>query len=205
MRHSFLILLAVLLPAAALTQVWAQDAAAGNLPADFYPKPACVTPNSTKPPTPTLSDPGAVASYNFKVGQINKQVTAYNSCMQAYTAKVDNDIQGILATVNGAVAEAMGRAAPPPPAAAGNLPLGFYPRNNCTKPDRDALGSAPSPADREAMTAYNLRAKTFNSQTAAFNSCLAAYQDGAKRDIGRIQAISQAATGHGAAEPSSRQ
>ena len=77
--------------------------------------------------------------------------------------------------------------------AAGNLPLGFYPKPSCAKPDREALGAVPSATDRAAMTAYNLRAKTFNDQVSAFNVCLKTYEEKAQRDIAQMQAISHQA------------
>jgi hypothetical protein len=189
-----LIFLMMLAPVSALAQPALTPAVSlpGNLPADFYPKPSCVTPGKL-PPKPTFSDQGAVAGYNARIGLFNKQVAAYNVCMQGYSAKVNADIQGIVATANGAAAEATGKTPPSPPTEAGNMPLGFYPKPPCTKPDHDALGVIPSPSDRAAMTAYNLRAKTFNEQVSTFNTCLKDYEDKAQRDIAAIQAVSHAA------------
>ena len=201
--------LLALLPAAALAQPVAPDAgpaaqAAGNLPAGFYPQPACVAPSSKGLIKPTFGDPGAVANYNARVKDINKQTNLYNGCMQAYAANVNNDLQGILSAVNGAVAEATGNPPPVAPATAGNMPLGFYPKSSCVKPDRGALGAIPSPQDRPAMTAYNQQVKEFNDQVTAFNACLKAYQDRAKHDIDQIQTASRMAIAAGkqdAAEP----
>lgn len=198
MIQRFLLLFLLLAPTGAPAQPVAPDAAAqpmaGNLAADFYPKPSCVAPSNAKPIKPSYSDdPSSFSNYNAKIRQINQQAGVYNSCMQAYSAGVDNDFQGILSTVNGAVAEATGRPPPAPPATPGNLPLGFYPKPSCTKPDREALGAIPSATDRAAMTAYNLRVKTFNDQVSAFNACLKTYEEKAQRDIAQMQAISHQA------------
>jgi hypothetical protein len=193
MRRIVLIVLAVLIPGCALAQAAPPGTTVtGNLPDDFYPKPSCLMPSSKKLIKPSYDDPGGVGSYNAGIRQFNKDAAAYNGCMQAYNAKVGNDIQGILSTVNSAVAEATGRP-PPPPAAAGNLPLGFYPKNSCLKPDHDALGVMPSPKEVKAMTAYNLRAKTYNDQVSVFSVCLKTYQDKAQRDIDHLQAVAHSA------------
>lgn len=194
--------LLALLPTAALAQPAAPDAGlgagtAGNLPAGFYPQPACTVPSSKGLIKPNLNDPGAVASYNARIKDFNKQTIVFNSCMQSYSARVNNDLQGILSVVNGAVAEATGNPPPASPTAAGNMPLGFYPKPSCVKPDRGALGATPSPQDRAAMAAYNQQVKLFNDRVTAFNACLKTYQDKAKRDIDEIQATSHMAIAAG--------
>jgi hypothetical protein len=196
MKRIVLIVLAVSIPGCALAQAAPPGTAVtGNLPDDFYPKPSCVMPSSKKLIKPSYDDPGGVGSYNAGVRQFNKDVAAYNDCMQAYNAKVGNDIQAILSTVNSAVAEATGRRRRRRPAAA--PPLGFYPKNSCLKPDHDALGVMPSPKEVKAMTAYNLRAKTYNDQVSAFSACLKTYQDKAQRDIDHLQAVAHSAVTSG--------
>lgn len=201
-----------LLPIAAMAQPAAPDAGAaaamaGNLPAGFYPRPDCAAPSTKGLIKPNYNDPLAVSGYNARIKDFNKQTILYNDCMQTYAAKVNNDLQGILSVVNGAVAEAMGNPPPASPTVAGNMPLGFYPKSSCAKPDRSALGATPSPKDRAAMTAYNQQVKLFNDQVTAFNACLKAYQDKAKHDIDEIQAESNAAIAAGkqnVAEPPNR-
>jgi hypothetical protein len=181
------------LPDTALAQAPAPEAGpplAGNLPADFYPKPVCAAPSRRKLSRPSSNEREDVLFYNRNVEKFNKESAVYNDCMQAYSTKVGNDIQGVLSTVNSAVAAATGQPPPAPPAAAGNLPLGFYPSSPCANPDRAAIGLMPPANDHAAMTAYNLKVKAFNEQAAAFTVCLKSYQDRAKRDIDQIQATS---------------
>ena len=199
MKSWIVIGLAVLLPDTALAQGPAPEAVpsvGGNLPADFYPKPACSAPSRRKLGRPSSGDWGDAALYNRNVEKFNKEAAVYNDCMQAYSARVGNDIQSVLSTVNSAVAAATGQPPPTPPTAVGNLPPDFYPRSPCANPDRAAIGIMPATSDHAAMTAYNLKVKAFNEQAAAFTVCLKSYQDRAKRDIDQIQAIShQAITG----------
>ncbi len=170
--------------------------AAGNLPAGFYPKPGCVAPSRKWLSPPASREWGDVNLYNRNVEKFNKGSVVYNDCMRAYNAKVGNDVQGILSAVNGEVAAAMNRPAAPPPDAAGNMPLGFYPPSGCKSPDRAAIGVQPSTSDHAGMTAYNLRVKTFNDQVTAFNDCLKTYREKAQQDIAEIRNTSrEAATG----------
>lgn len=167
--------------------------AAGNLPPGFYPKPGCVAPNRKKLRPPASREWSDMNRYNRDVEKSNKETAIYNDCMRAYITKVGNDVQGILSAVNGEMAAAMNRPAAPPPAAAGNMPLGFYPPSGCRSPDRAALGAVPSTSDRAAMTAYNLRVKMFNDQVTAFNDCLKTYREKAQQDIAEIQNMAREA------------
>lgn len=190
----------LLSPEIAAAQIAAEAAApsgtmlaAGNLPPGFYPKPGCVAPSRKWLSRPASREWGDVNIYNRNIEKFNKDSVVYNDCMQAYNAKVSKDVQGILSAVNGEVAAAMNRPAPPPSAAAGNLPLGFYPPSGCRSPDRAAIGAMPSTSDHTAMTAYNLRVKVFNEQAAAFNDCLKAYREKAQQDIAEIQSTAREA------------
>jgi len=167
--------------------------AAGNLPPGFYPRSGCVAPNRKKLRPPASSEWSDVNRYNRDVEKFNKDGVLYNDCMRAYNAKVRNDVQGILSAVNGEMAAAVNRPAAPSPAAAGNLPLGFYPPSGCRSPDRAAIGAMPSTSDHTAMTAYNLRVKVFNEQVTAFNDCLKNYREKAQQDIAEIQNTSREA------------
>jgi hypothetical protein len=75
----------------------------------------------------------------------------------------------------------------------GNLPADFYPHPTCVKPDKNALGASPGAQDQQAMLAYNLKVKIFNTKAGTFNVCLKRYIDNAQRDIDVIQAQVHAA------------
>ncbi len=201
-----LILVMVLLPLAATAQpaipaTSALPAMAGNLPAGFYPGPPCIKPDKKKDVgAPPFPDPNEAAAYNYKIMRFNKAVIAFNGCAKTYLDNSQHDIERILNTVNMQVAQMRGVAAPPPPAANGNMPPDFYPRSSCVKPDQAALGAQPAVTDRKAMAAYNLKVTAFNQQAVTFNACLKTYQDNAQRDIAAIQAAAHAATA-GSATP----
>lgn len=171
---------------AAVTVAHAQDI--GNMPADFYPKPACITPDRKSiRGAPGVQDQAAMIAYNLKLKAFNQKVEAFNACMQDYDARSMRDQQHLLFAVNGAVADARGSAPPaPPPPGDGNLPADFYPKPSCVKPDRTALGTQPSPRDHKAMVAYNQRVTAYNSEVGAFNTCIQDYTDHAKADIAAI-------------------
>jgi len=90
--------------------LWAMPAAAqtaGNLPPDFYPKPACERPDKTAiGGAPGVQDQQAMIAYNLKVRNFNKRAEAFNACMKDYTDKAQRDIDVIQATVHAAVAAA---------------------------------------------------------------------------------------------------
>jgi len=68
----------------------------GNLPADFYPKPACGKPDRTALGTqPSPHDHKAMAAYNRRVAAYNSDVGAFNTCIQDYTARAKADIAAI--------------------------------------------------------------------------------------------------------------
>jgi len=76
---------------------------AGNLPADFYPRPKCEKPVPPGQPPEAQNQP-AMQSYNAKARIFNKQAETFNACMKDYRDRAQNDINVILATVHAAVA-----------------------------------------------------------------------------------------------------
>jgi hypothetical protein len=78
-------------------------------------------------------------------------------------------------------------AAAPVPAGEGNLPVGFYPKSPCAKPQ--AMGRPPELSNQAAMQAYNARVKTFNRNAVVFNACMKTYVERAQNDIKAIQDI----------------
>jgi len=74
-------------------------AAAGNLPAGFYPKSPCVKPNADFGRQPDQRDGKAVAAYNEKIRAYNRAMEAFNPCIQDYAARANHDIQEIRAAV----------------------------------------------------------------------------------------------------------
>lgn len=161
---------------------------AGNLPAGFYARAACVKPSVIgKPPASTQRED--VLAYNFRIRRFNKESAAFNDCIKAYAERADHDIDRILSVVNAAAAEVQGDAPPGP--LPGNMPADFYPASSCVKPNRDMLGGQPPTSDVKAMTAYNLRVAAFNDQARGFTDCLKIYQDKAKRDIEQIRAATR--------------
>ena len=202
MMRQFLMLAMLLGPVAARAQPPESQGlpAAGNLPSGFYVASACIKPDKKTLGTPAYNDPQQVSVYNFRIQRYNKASAAFNDCLKAYLDKSQHDIERILTTVNTAVAEARGTAPPAPPAADGNMPADFYPHSPCARPDQGALGAQPSPTDRKAMTAYNLRVKTFNEQAVTFNTCLKTFTDNAQRDIAQIQESAHAAAASSAGQ-----
>jgi hypothetical protein len=93
---------------AALFVLLAGPAAAqapGNLPPDFYPRPACEKPQAPGKP-PESSSQAAMQLYNAKVKAFNAKAVTFNACMQDYRDRAQNDINAILATVHAAVTDA---------------------------------------------------------------------------------------------------
>lgn len=76
-------------------------------------------------------------------------------------------------------------------AAPGNLPPGFYPQPACEKPSTPP--KSPGNGDQDAIMAYNLRIRAYNTKNVAFHDCIKGYVDKAQNDIGQIQAIVHAA------------
>lgn len=78
----------------------------GNLPADFYPRPACEKPVKAQlGGRPNPEDRKSIAAYNEKVKIFNGQAARFNACMKDYRDRAQNDINVILGTVHAAVAE----------------------------------------------------------------------------------------------------
>jgi hypothetical protein len=98
-RLTFAALLLWAMPAAA-------QAVAGNLPPDFYPKPACEKPQNDNGSAPGVQDQQAMSAYNLKVRNFNKRAQAFNACMKDYTDRAQRDIDAIQAIVHAAVATA---------------------------------------------------------------------------------------------------
>lgn len=78
-------------------------------------------------------------------------------------------------------------AAAPVPAGEGNLPMGFYPKSPCARPDKQTMGRPPEPSNQAAMQAYNAKVKTFNRNAVVFNACMKTYVERAQNDIKAIQ------------------
>ena len=98
MRTLAALLVLVAAPAAAQSR--------GNLPADFYPGPACEKPVKAQlGGRPNPEDRKSIAAYNEKVKIFNRQAEIFNACMKDYRDRAQNDIDVILATVHAAVAE----------------------------------------------------------------------------------------------------
>jgi len=187
--------LCLALPAAA------QAPQAGNLPADFYPRPNCVKPDINKV---NRMDRDETIRYN-------RQIKAYNACAKAYLVNANNDADYVLALMNAQVAIANGEAVPPITPGPSNMPADFYPRSACLKPDKAAIGETPStqrvptvaatgkPATADgvqamdAMAAYNQRVTLYNMEMTAFNACSKDYIAKGRIDIAHIQAATQAA------------
>jgi hypothetical protein len=173
----------------------------GNLPADFYPRSACIKPDVKKVDRMDRSD----------ALRFNRAVTDYNACNTGYLDKARNDADLVVAMVNAQVAITNGTPPPAVPSVPGNLPAGFYPASNCIKPDKAAIGEMPStqkvavvnatgkPASQDgqhvldAMAAYNQRVAAYNAQTIAFGACSKDYIAKGQTDIAHIQAAVQAA------------
>jgi hypothetical protein len=77
----------------------------GNLPPDFYPRPSCERPPAPGQP-PESGSQAAMQIYNAKVKAFNSKAATFNACMQDYRDRAQKDIDAILATVHGAVADA---------------------------------------------------------------------------------------------------
>lgn len=164
---------------AAATAAWAQGAppvpaaSNGNLPNGFYPRPPCAAPDRKS----GQRDPV----------EYNRLARAYNPCMKSYAANAPNDVAHVLFTVNSAVAAARGSAPPAAPAPGdGNLPADFYPKPDCTRPNRAAIPARPSPSDTKAMEAYNQAVATYNVEVNAFSGCIQDYVGRAQSDVQAI-------------------
>jgi hypothetical protein len=75
----------------------------------------------------------------------------------------------------------------------GNLPVGFYPKSPCAKPDKQGVGKPPEPSNQPAMQAYNAKVGAFNRNAVTFNACMKTYVARAQNDIKAIQDIVHAA------------
>lgn len=70
---------------------------------------------------------------------------------------------------------------------------GGYPDPQCTRPRASLvkpqieLGGKQNAVDSGAVGAYNARVKSFNQESAAYNSCMHAYIDKANLDVKNIQ------------------
>jgi len=163
-----------------------QETPAGNLSAGFYTKPSCVRPGDVTLPKPAATDRENVLLYNNAIRQHNKQLQGFSACITAYTDKASLDIEWILFTVNTAIAKANTSNPPSEPAAPGNMPSGFYPAPDCSKPEAQP-GVAPSVHDVKAMDAYNAKVKTFNASAETYQACLRSYTARARVDVSRIE------------------
>jgi len=96
----------VALPACAMAQTVppVPVPAAGNLPADFYPRSPCTKPDLSmigrKPGD--ARDVKAVEAYNKQVQAYNQAAPAFNACIQAYADRANIDIGRIRAAVQDA-------------------------------------------------------------------------------------------------------
>jgi len=69
-------------------------------------------------------------------------------------------------------------------AATGNLPLGFYPRSPCKKPDGKFLERPPTTID---IPAYNKKVQAYNQAAHVFNACVTTYTAQAQHDMRAIR------------------
>jgi hypothetical protein len=179
------------------------------MPADFYPRSACIKPQKVKRDSTARTSSGSAQPWapmvNKEVEEFNRLATTFNACINLYVVNARLDTQYILDVVNAATAEVQGANRPSAPAVGGNMPTGFYPDSPCLQPvapespaaarDRQAAlkrGSVKS-LQNAATEAYGLRVQKFNAQAAAFNVCIKSYVDNAQRDIQQIQNIVHAA------------
>lgn len=79
------------------------------------------------------------------------------------------------------------------PAAAGNLPAGFYPKSPCIKPGPPDFGRKPDQRNFKAVEAYNEKIRAYNKAMEDFNPCIQGYAARANHDIREIQAAVAAA------------
>jgi hypothetical protein len=75
-------------------------------------------------------------------------------------------------------------------AAIGNLPLGFYPRSPCKKPDGKFLARPPTAID---IPAYNKKVQAYNQAAHVFNACVTTYTAQAQHDMHAIREAIHAA------------
>ncbi len=74
--------------------------AAGNLPADFYPRSPCIRPERTALGSqPAITEISAMRDYNIKVAAFNLQVENFGTCLRAYQERARYDIQAIQVAV----------------------------------------------------------------------------------------------------------
>ena len=168
------------------------ETAAGNLSAGFYVKPSCARPGDVTLPKPALTDRVNIQLYNTAIRNHNKQLEIFGACVDAYTGKASLDIDWILFTVNTAIAKASNSNPPSAPAALGNMPAGFYPTPDCTKPDAPS-GAAPGVRDVKALDAYNAKVKAYNAAAEVFQECLKGYAARARADVAHIEQAQVAA------------
>lgn len=79
------------------------------------------------------------------------------------------------------------------PAAAGNLPAGFYPKSPCIKPGPPDFGRKPDQRNFKTVEAYNEKIRAYNKAMEDFNPCIQDYAARANHDIREIQATVAAA------------
>lgn len=161
-------------------------ASAGNLSVDFYIKSTCEKPDRMSFSKPVYNDETDVARYNYAVELYNKQLKAFDTCINEYTSRASHDIDWILFTVNTAVAKAKGSNPPSAPTVFGNMPSGFYPSPACALPDKE-FGTPPDVNDVKAMDAYNAKVRDFNALAESFSACLKTYETRARLDIERVE------------------
>ena len=168
------------------------ETSAGNLSADFYLKPNCARPADLTTPKPASTDRDNVLLYNYAIRRHNKELEAFGTCIDSYTGGASLDIDWILFAVNTAIAEANNSNPPSAPAAPGNMPSGFYPAPDCSKPEAQP-GVAPSVHDVKAMDAYNAKVKAYNAAAEVFQECLKGYAARARADVAHIEQAQVAA------------
>ena len=79
--------------------------AKGNLPADFYPRSACVKPDQkTVGLQPAPSDLKAMTAYNRQVEAFNQRAMTFSVCLKTYQDNAQYDIREIQAAVQPATA-----------------------------------------------------------------------------------------------------
>jgi hypothetical protein len=83
--------------------------AAGNMPADFYPRSPCRKPDQGMiGAQPSTSDHKAMIAYNLKVAAFNKQAVTFSACLKTYQDNAQRDIQAIGAATHAATTDADG-------------------------------------------------------------------------------------------------